>query len=75
MIGLILLTWKIGKNMNEEEKEIYLSNPTLKELLRACEDLCDNLNVPYDPRKIQITTDYGTKVVIYYENEQAKNEI
>lgn len=50
-----------------EDPDIQLDNPTLKELLRACEDLCHELRVPYDPYKLRITTDYGTKVVIYYE--------
>jgi hypothetical protein len=52
-----------------EDKNIYLDCPTLKELLRECEDLCDSLNVPYDPKKIRVTTDYGTKVVIYYDEQ------
>lgn len=56
-------------NYEEEEEDIYLDGPTLKELLKACEDLCDELNVPYDPGKIRITTDFGTNVVIYYEKD------
>ena len=55
------------KNMNESEDSDHLHNPTLKELLRACEDLCHKLRVPYDPYKIRITTDYGTRVAIYYD--------
>jgi hypothetical protein len=53
----------------DEYKDVYLNCPTLKELLRECEDLCDRLNAPYDPKKIRITTDFGTNVVIYYEDE------
>ena len=49
------------------DNDIYLDSPTLKEILRACEDLCHELRVPYDPYKLRITTDYGTKVVVYYE--------
>lgn len=48
--------------------DIYLDSPSLKEVLRACEDLCHELRVPYDPYKLRITTDYGTKVVVYYDN-------
>jgi hypothetical protein len=56
------------KNMIEsEDSDIRLHNPTLKELSRACEDLCHKLRVPYDPYKIRVTTDYGAKVVIYYD--------
>lgn len=50
----------------KEEKNIYLDSPTLKELLKSCEDLCDELNLPYDPKNIRVTTDFGTNVVIYY---------
>ena len=50
-----------------KDNDIYLQSPTLKEGLRAGEDLCHHLKVPYDPYKIRITTDYGTKVVIYYK--------
>lgn len=50
------------------DNDIYLDSPTLKEILRACEDLCEHLKVPYDPYKLRITTDYGTKVVVYYDN-------
>jgi hypothetical protein len=57
---------------NEEEKTMILNNPTLKILLKGCQDLCDNLNVPYDTDKIIVTTDYGTKVIIYYESEENK---
>ena len=49
------------------DNDIYLDSPSLKEVLRACEDLCEHLEVPYNPSKLRITTDYGTKVVIYYE--------
>jgi len=50
-----------------EDNNIELNSPTLKEVFRACEDLCEYLEVPYDPSKLIITTDYGTKVVIYYD--------
>jgi len=54
-----------------KDNDIYLQSPTLKEVLRAGEDLCHHLKVPYNPYKIRITTDYGTKVVIYYkENDE-----
>ena len=53
-----------------EDNDIYLHSPTLKEVFRACEDLCEHLEVPYDPSKLIITTDYGTKVVIYYEGKR-----
>jgi hypothetical protein len=50
-----------------KNNDIYLQSPTLKEVLRASEDLCHHLKVSYDPYKIKVTTDYGTKVVIYYK--------
>jgi hypothetical protein len=55
------------------DNDIYLDSPTLKEVLRACEDLCEYLKVPYDPSKLRVTTDYGTKVIIYYKEND--NEI
>jgi hypothetical protein len=54
-----------------KDNDIYLQSPTLKEVLRACEDLCHHLKVPYDPYKIKVTTDYGRGIVIYYkENDK-----
>jgi hypothetical protein len=53
-----------------EDSDVQLDNPTLKELLRACEDLCHKLRVPYDPYKLRITTDYGTKVIVYYKDSE-----
>jgi hypothetical protein len=50
-----------------KDNDIYLQSPTLKEVLRAGEYLCHHLKVSYDPYKIRITSDYGTKVVIYYK--------
>lgn len=44
---------------------------TLKQLLREAEDLCYEHNLSYDERKIMITTDYGSHVVIFYrENHE-----
>ncbi len=51
-----------------EDKDVYLHNPSLKELLLESVELCIKLKVPYDPEKIRVTTDYGTKVMIYYDN-------
>jgi hypothetical protein len=54
-----------------KDNDIYLQSPTLKEVLRASEDLCHHLKVPYDPYKIKVTTDYGRGIVIYYkENDE-----
>ena len=53
----------------DDHKDVYLYSPTLKDLLRECEDLCYRLKVPYDPNKIKITTDFGTKVVVFYDGE------
>lgn len=50
-------------------KDVYLHNPSLKELLLESVELCIRLKVPYDPEKIKITTDYGTKVVVFYDGE------
>ena len=52
------------------EKELY-GQVTLKQLLREAEDLCYEHNLSYDERKIMITNDYGSHVVIFYrENHE-----
>lgn len=53
----------------DNHRDVYLYSPTLKELLTESEDLCYRLKVPYDPYKIKVTTDFGTKVVIFYDGE------
>lgn len=50
------------------EKELY-GQITLKQLLREAEDLCYEHDVEYDERKIMITTDYGSHVVIFYRGK------
>ena len=51
-----------------DDKDVYLHNPSLKELLLESVELCIRLKVPYDPEKIKVSTNFGTKVVIYYDN-------
>lgn len=54
----------------EEEKVKYLNNPTLSKLLREAEDLCEELDKPIDYRKIRVSTDYGTNVVLYCDENK-----
>lgn len=54
-------------------KDVYLDNSSLKELLLESVELCIRLKVAYDPEKIRVTTDFGTNVIIYYEEND--NEI
>lgn len=49
------------------EKELY-GPVSLKQLLREAEDLCYEHGLEYDDRKIMITTDYGSHVVIFYRD-------
>jgi hypothetical protein len=51
------------------EKELYASGLSLKQLLREAEDLCYEHNLSYDERKIMITTDYGSHIVIFYKKK------
>jgi hypothetical protein len=51
------------------EKELYASDLSLKQLLREAEDLCYEHGVEYDERKIFISTDYGSHVVIFYRED------
>jgi hypothetical protein len=53
-----------------KEKELYASNLSLKELLRETEDFCYENNLEYDERKIMITTDYGSNIVIIHRKDQ-----
>lgn len=48
------------------EKELY-SPVALKTLLREAEDFCYEHGLKYDERKIMITTDYGSHVLIFYK--------
>ena len=51
------------------EKELY-SPVTLKQLLREAEDLCYEHGLDYDERKIMITTDYDSHVIIFYKDNE-----
>lgn len=63
---------KKEEEMNEDNF-IELSAPvSLKDLTREAEDYCEELGVEYNPRKIMISTDYGTKVVLWYDNNEEK---
>jgi hypothetical protein len=55
-----------------KEKELYVSSLSLKQLLRESEDFCYEHGLDYDERKIMITTDYGSSVVILYKEENEK---
>ena len=50
------------------EKDLY-GPVTLKQLLREAEDLCYEHHVEYDERKIFVTTDYGSHVIIFYREK------
>jgi len=51
------------------EKELYASDLSLKQLLREAEDFCYKHDLEYDERKIMITTNYGSNVVIFYREK------
>jgi hypothetical protein len=56
--------------MNDKQQELYTHDLSLKNLIREAEDFCYKHNVEYDERKIMITTNYGSNVVIFYEDEK-----
>jgi len=56
-----------------KEKELYASSLSLKQLLREAEDFCYEHGLDYDERKIMVTTDYGSNVVILYKEENENN--
>jgi hypothetical protein len=56
------------------EMDRLYNNPTLSKLIREAEDLCEELRKPLDYTKIKISTDYGRKVIMYYDEEE-ENEI
>lgn len=53
----------------DEEERLY-NNPTLSELMRDAEELCEELKKPLDYKKIRISTDYGRNVIMYYDEEE-----
>jgi hypothetical protein len=55
--------------MNKQQA-LYAHDLSLKQLLREAEDFCYRHDLKYDERKIMITTNYGSNVVIFYENEK-----
>lgn len=57
-------------NINAIVQELYNHNLSLKNLIREAEDFCYKHNLEYDERKIMITTNYGSNVVIFYEDEK-----
>jgi len=53
--------------MNKDDF-VALSGPvSLKDLMREAEDFCYKHNVEYDERKIMITTNFYSNVVIFFE--------
>ncbi len=50
------------------EKDLY-GPVALKQLLREVEDFCYEHGLEYNERKIMITTDYGSHVVIFYREK------
>lgn len=62
----VLKNWR--KIMDEEER-LY-NNPTLSELMRYAEELCEELRKPLDYKNIRISTDYGRNVIMYYDEEE-----
>jgi hypothetical protein len=51
------------------QKELYASGLSLKQLLREAEDFCYKHDLEYDERKIMVTTDYSSNVVIFYREK------
>ena len=58
----------------ESYKDIYLDSPSLMELFDESRKLCSNLDKPFDMSKIRVTTDFGTNVVVYYD-EDNENDV
>jgi hypothetical protein len=56
--------------MNEDDF-VALSGPvSLKDLMREAEDFCYKHDLEYDERKIMITTNYDSNVVIFYQDNK-----
>jgi hypothetical protein len=43
---------------------------SLRKLMKEIDGLCNDLELEYIPSKIMISTDYGTKIVVWYDNEK-----
>lgn len=57
----------------ESYKDIYLDSPSLMELFDEARKLCSNLDQPFDMSRIRVTTDFGTNVVIYYDEDNGND--
>ena len=57
----------------KQEREIYIDDLSLKQLLREAEDFCYDNKFQYDERKIMITTDYSDHLILYYKDEDENN--
>jgi hypothetical protein len=55
--------------MNKQQ-ELYAHDLSLKNLIREAEDFCYKHDLEYDERKIMITTNYDSNVVIFYQDNK-----
>lgn len=53
-----------------KQQELYAHDLSLKNLIREAEDFCYKHDLEYDERKIMITTNYGSNVVILYKETE-----
>jgi hypothetical protein len=55
--------------MNKQQ-ELYAHDLSLNNLIREAEDFCYKHDLEYDERKIMITTNYDSNVVIFYQDNK-----
>lgn len=54
----------------ENEKEIYLRNPTIADIIHEAKRLCNKNEIDYDPFEVGVATDYGCNVVVYIKGKE-----
>lgn len=56
----------------ENEKEIYLQDATIADIVHEAKKLCSKNKIEYDPFSIGVSTDYGSNIVVYIKEKELK---
>ena len=59
---------------DEEDGCVYLSGASLAEIELAARKLCIRKRIAFDPLRIGVGTDYGTRIAIYIMTEDGAAE-
>lgn len=56
----------------ENEKEIYLQDATIADVIYEAKKLCIKNNIEYNPFRVGVSTDYGSNIVVYIKEKELK---